>query len=62
MDAPIFFLDTFSAADIITLNEETSKHVVQVLRMKSQERLQLTDGAGNLLTAEILDDHKKMHR
>lgn len=59
MDVPIFFLDTFSSTDILTLNEETSKHVVQVLRMKAKERLQLTDGSGNLLTAEILDEHKK---
>ncbi len=27
--------------------------------MKVRERLQLTEGAGNLLTAEILDKHKK---
>lgn len=59
MDLPVFFLETFSSADILTLNEETSKHAVQVLRIKPSERLQLTDGAGNLLTAEILDDHKK---
>jgi 16S rRNA (uracil1498-N3)-methyltransferase len=59
MDIPIFFLETFSSADFLTLNEETSKHVVQVLRMKPAEKLQLTDGAGNLLTAEITDDHKK---
>jgi 16S rRNA (uracil1498-N3)-methyltransferase len=59
MDVPIFFLDTFSSEDILTLNEDTSKHVVQVLRMKVAERLQLTDGSGNLLTAQILDEHKK---
>lgn len=59
MDIPIFFLDNYSFSDILTLNEDTSRHVVQVLRMKTQERLQLTDGAGNLLTAEILDEHKK---
>lgn len=59
MDVPVFFLDNLSFADVVTLNEETSKHVVQVLRMKMRERLQLTDGAGNLFTAEILDEHKK---
>ncbi|GEO10629.1 RsmE family RNA methyltransferase [Segetibacter aerophilus] len=59
MDIPIFFLDHFSSADILTLNEDTSKHVVQVLRMKTKEQLQLTDGAGNLLTAQIIDEHKK---
>jgi 16S rRNA (uracil1498-N3)-methyltransferase len=43
----------------IVLDEDTSKHIVQVLRMKEGETLNLTDGKGNLLTTEILDDHKK---
>jgi len=59
MDLPIFFLADYTSSDILTLDETTSKHVVQVLRMKPLERLQLTDGAGNLLDAEIIDDHKK---
>ncbi|HEX8355985.1 MAG TPA: RsmE family RNA methyltransferase, partial [Segetibacter sp.] len=59
MDVPVFFLPHFSADNILTLNEDTSRHVVQVLRMKPSERLQLTDGAGNSLTAEVLNDHKK---
>ena len=59
MDLPIFFLENYINTDILTLNEDTSKHVVQVLRMKPLEKLQLTDGAGNLLTAEVMDDHKK---
>ena len=59
MDVPVFFIETPSSQNIITLNEETSKHVVQVLRMKPAEKLELTDGAGSLLTAEIVDDHKK---
>lgn len=58
MDWPIFYLDVVSDS-FITLNEETSKHIVQVLRMGRGEKLQLTDGAGNLLLAEIVDDHKK---
>jgi 16S rRNA (uracil1498-N3)-methyltransferase len=59
MDLPIFFLNAYVGGDILTLDEDTSKHVVQVLRMKPSEKLQLTDGAGNLLTSEIIDDHKK---
>ena len=59
MELPIFFLETLFNAAIITLNEDTSRHVVQVLRMKPPGKLQLTDGAVNLLTAEIIDDHKK---
>ena len=43
----------------MVLDDETSKHIVQVLRMKKGESLKLTDGKGNLLTAEISNDHKK---
>ncbi len=41
------------------LNEETSKHVAQVLRMQNGEQLLLTDGKGNLFTAEIVDNNRK---
>jgi len=41
------------------LEEDTSKHIVQVLRMKAGEQLNLTDGKGNLLTCSITDGHKK---
>jgi 16S rRNA (uracil1498-N3)-methyltransferase len=41
------------------LSEESSKHVVQVLRMGVGDRLQLTDGLGVLANATIRDDHKK---
>ena len=58
MDLPIFYLNTLSST-VITLDEETSRHVVQVLRMEKGKKLQLTDGAGNLLLAEIVDPHKK---
>ena len=40
------------------LDEETSKHVVQVLRMKEGAMLNLTDGKGHLLTAEVTVAHK----
>jgi 16S rRNA (uracil1498-N3)-methyltransferase len=59
MDLPIFYQENIVSENIVTLSEDTSRHVVQVLRMKPMEKLQLTDGVGNLLTAEILDDHKK---
>jgi 16S rRNA (uracil1498-N3)-methyltransferase len=41
------------------LSEETSKHCIQVLRMKEGEQLQLTDGEGNLFTAIIVTADKK---
>jgi 16S rRNA (uracil1498-N3)-methyltransferase len=54
MSLPFFYIEQSDPqSSLITLNEETSKHVVQVLRMKAGEQLQLTDGKGNLLLAEI---------
>lgn len=44
---------------MLVLEEDTSKHVVQVLRMQRKDLLQLTDGQGNLVTAEIIDAQKK---
>ncbi|MEO5947167.1 MAG: RsmE family RNA methyltransferase [Chitinophagaceae bacterium] len=60
MAVPFFYIITYYASQkTIVLNEETSKHVVQVLRMRNGEQLNLTDGKGNLLTCEIIDEHKK---
>lgn len=60
MALPFFYTSTYDGLQQqITLDEETSRHVVQVLRMKTGELLNLTDGKGNLLTGEISDDHKK---
>ena len=41
------------------LDEENSRHAVQVLRMKAGEQMHLTDGAGHLITASITNNHKK---
>jgi 16S rRNA (uracil1498-N3)-methyltransferase len=46
----------------LTLDEDNSRHIVQVLRMQPGEALQLTDGKGALLTAVIVEDHKKKCR
>jgi len=43
----------------IVLDEDTSYHIVQVLRMKPEEKLQLTDGKGNLAEGHIIECHKK---
>ncbi len=42
-----------------TLSEETSKHCIQVLRMKIGEQLQLTNGLGILYKAAITSADKK---
>ncbi|MCR6719126.1 MAG: 16S rRNA (uracil(1498)-N(3))-methyltransferase [Chitinophagaceae bacterium] len=44
---------------MLTLDENSSRHIAQVLRMQAGERLQLTNGEGVLLTAVITDAHKK---
>lgn len=60
MNLPFFYIAAWSDShQMITLDEDTSRHIVQVLRMKVGEQLQLTDGLGHLLLAEITDDHKK---
>src|SRR4026209_1127789 len=60
MQLPFFYIGSVdSPTKTIILDEETSRYVVQVLRMKKGEKINLTDGKGNLLTAEIILDHKK---
>jgi len=60
MPLPFFYKEEIDlSSSSITLDEDTSKHVVQVLRMQAGEQLQLTDGKGNLLTAEVSDNNKK---
>ena len=59
MSLPIFFQEEISDNPSINLNEETSKHIIQVLRMKQGEQLQITDGKGKIVTTEIIAEHKK---
>jgi len=60
MALPFFYIAAYdSSQKEIVLDDDTSRHVVQVLRMKEGEQLNLTDGKGNLITAEIIDEHKK---
>jgi len=60
MAYPFFYIEPADiSSGIVQLNEETSKHIVQVLRMTRDEFIQLTDGKGNLYTCKIIDDHRK---
>lgn len=60
MNLPFFYLEAIDLlAEIIYLNEETSKHIVQVLRMARDEELRLTDGKGNNYVTVIVDDYRK---
>lgn len=60
MGLPFFYTETiYPESSSVNLNEETSRHIIQVLRMKCGQQLQLTDGKGNLFTAEITDNNRK---
>lgn len=60
MNLPYFFENNITTASThFTLSEETSKHCIQVLRMREGEQLQLTDGKGLLNTATIIEANKK---
>lgn len=60
MALPFFYKeDSSTSSTQIILDENTSKHIVQVLRMHNGEQLQLTNGKGGLFICEIIDDNRK---
>jgi len=60
MVLPFFYKEDIDlTTTIVVLDEDTSKHIVQVLRMKNGEQLQLTNGKGILFTCEITNDNRK---
>lgn len=60
MTLPFFYAGTeYNSQSQLILDEDTSRHIIQVLRMKQGEKINLTDGKGSLLTCVIADDHKK---
>ena len=60
MALPFFYKeDLIASTTDVVLDEATSKHIVQVLRMQNGEQLQLTDGKGNLFTCKITDNNRK---
>jgi 16S rRNA (uracil1498-N3)-methyltransferase len=60
MASPYFyFAHLASMAEEFALNENSSRHIVQVLRMQSGESLRLTDGKGLLVEAVIEEANKK---
>lgn len=46
-------------ADFIQIDEEESKHIVRVLRIKRGETVFFTNGRGGLYTCVMVDDHPK---
>ena len=60
MALPLFYKEDLNTSSTeVLLDEDTSKHIVQVLRMQNGEQLQLTNSKGDLFTAEITDDNRK---
>ncbi len=60
MASPYFyFAHLATMEDEFILNENSSRHIVQVLRMKPGENLRLTDGKGLSAMAVIREAHKK---
>src|SRR5882724_11285615 len=57
---PYFYIHAYEKGQPeIVLDEDNSRHIVQVLRMAAGNPLLLTDGKGALLKGMILDAHKK---
>ena len=60
MALPFFYKEDINeSTPNVVLDEVTSKHMVQVLRMQTREQLQLTNGKGDLFTAELTDNNRK---
>lgn len=57
--APFFFEENLSASHELILSEESSRHAVQVLRMKEGELIMITNGKGQMLSTEITLADKK---
>jgi 16S rRNA (uracil1498-N3)-methyltransferase len=60
MVLPFFYKEDLDASvtDVV-LDEDASKHIVQVLRMQNGEQLQLTNGKGNTFTCKITGNNRK---
>lgn len=59
MALPYFYESDLTPSSHVTLSEETSRHCIQVLRMKAGQSLQLTNGKGMLCTATITGEDKR---
>ncbi|MBM3416791.1 MAG: 16S rRNA (uracil(1498)-N(3))-methyltransferase [Bacteroidetes bacterium] len=59
MALPLFYFNNYHEEKQLLLDEDNVRHIVQVLRMKEGEQLNLTDGKGKLLTCQIKEAGKK---
>jgi 16S rRNA (uracil1498-N3)-methyltransferase len=54
----MFYVDNLGE-ELVTLDEDNSKHIINVLRMQNGDELLLTDGKGKKARAIIVDDNRK---
>jgi 16S rRNA (uracil1498-N3)-methyltransferase len=59
MPLPFFFEENIPGSGKFMLSEESSRHIVQVLRMREGEEILITNGKGEVLTAIIILEDKK---
>ncbi len=59
MPLPFFFEENIPGSGKFMLSEESSRHIVQVLRMREGEDILITNGKGEVLTAIIILEDKK---
>lgn len=59
MTLPLFYEEDLPVAGQFKLNEESSRHIALVLRMKEGEQILITNGKGYTLITQIVLAHKK---
>nr|MDQ6904359.1 16S rRNA (uracil(1498)-N(3))-methyltransferase [Bacteroidota bacterium] len=59
MQLPYFFEESLPVSESFHMSEESSRHIVQVLRMKEREQLAITNGNGKVLTATLITPDKR---
>ncbi|MEO8112588.1 MAG: RsmE family RNA methyltransferase [Ginsengibacter sp.] len=59
MQLPFFFEENIPVLGNLFLGEETSRHVMQVLRMHEGEQIMVTNGNGHVLKTTIIAGDKK---
>ena len=59
MSLPFFYEGNLADNSLFILSEETSRHIIQVLRMQKGQQLQITNGKGQVQIVEIVYENKK---
>ena len=59
MALPLFYEENMPGSGSFILSEETSRHVIQVLRKQKDDQLSLTNGKGQTHLTQIIQPNKK---